>query len=45
MKDKLGSINGLKNRVMLKKVNGISQYAQDTHITAPNHNKDYQKAF
>lgn len=43
--DRLSNVNELKNRLMLKKVNGISQYAQDTHITSPNLNKDYQKAF
>ena len=31
-------------KIMLKKVNGISEYAQATHSTAPNLSKDYQKA-
>ena len=31
----------ISNKPMLKKVNGISEYKQDTHITAPNYNKDY----
>jgi hypothetical protein len=30
-----------RKATLLKKVNGISEYTQDTHITAPNYNKDY----
>jgi hypothetical protein len=30
---------------MSKKINGISEFTQETHITAPKINKDYQVAF
>lgn len=32
---------GYKGLGSFKKVNGISEYAQNTRLTAPNHNKDY----
>lgn len=44
-KDRMSNILQQRNSTLLKKVNGISEYAQDTHITAPNYSKDYQAAY
>eukprot|EP00347_Sterkiella_histriomuscorum_P021145 403335083 len=45
MSDRTAGLNNMNSRLMNKKVNGISEFAQVTHMTAPKINKDYQKAF
>eukprot|EP00347_Sterkiella_histriomuscorum_P002783 403366816 len=43
--DRLSQLQDLKTRTTLKKVNGISEYAQEAHISSIKINKDYQQAF
>lgn len=44
-RDRTSNIQDLNSRLLNKKVNGISEFAQATHVTAPKINKDYQKVF
>ncbi|CDW86861.1 UNKNOWN [Stylonychia lemnae] len=43
--DRQTYLNGLNERTQLKKVNGISEYAQESFLTSIKINKDYQKAY